>query len=586
MRRLNLKSNPMRRIIVLVITIVTFAQCKREVKETTSVVSADSMFVKLSDEYLDGFLKARPRSATYLGVHEFDGNLIDLSKPALDAEVARLRSFDQRLIAFDTMHLSPRALMDFKILHAAIRQELFSFVDLRLYQTSPLVYPSNADVSLYVTRDFAPLETRMRLVDRMQRAIPEMMKHARENLDDSLARPHVETAIQIAEGAASFMKAQLKEAFAAVKNDSLRTAFNESNKQSVQALNDYAAWLKKEKLPKAHNHYAIGRENYVKMLLYNERLSTSPEEILKTCERLLKDELAQFAAVAKKIDPSKKVAEVFNDLKKDHSTAANLIPDARKNAESIRQFLLDKKIISMPSNVRVTITETPEFARATSTASMDTPGPFEKATQAYYYITPVDVKWTKKRQEEWLSLFSRYVTDVITIHEAYPGHYTQFLHLNASKATRIEKIFPSYAFVEGWAHYTEQMMIEEGFGAQDTLTQAKYHLAQLNESLLRLCRMYVSLKMHLEGMTVEEATKFFEENAYYEHEGAHHEAMRGTFDPGYLSYALGKQQFLKLREDYRTRLGDKFSLQEFHDKVLSYGGPPLVLLREAVMKNE
>ncbi|HTF21398.1 MAG TPA: DUF885 family protein, partial [Chryseolinea sp.] len=214
----------------------------------------------------------------------------------------------------------------------------------------------------------------------------------------------------------------------------------------------------------------------------------------------------------------------------------------------------------------------------------DTPGPFEKATQAYYYITPVDAKWTPKQKEEWLTLFSRYVTDIVTIHEAYPGHYTQFLHLNASKATRVEKIFNSYAFVEGWAHYTEQMMIEEGFGGQDSVTLAKYHLAQLNESLIRLCRMYVSLKMHLEGMTVEEATKFIEENAYYEPEPAHHEAMRGTYDPGYLSYALGKQQFLKLREDFRKLKGANFSLQEFHDKVLSYGAPPVELVRGMIME--
>jgi uncharacterized protein (DUF885 family) len=580
------KPNIMRRFAFLLIIILALANCQPERNEAAKVELHDSVFISLADEYLDGFLRARPRAATYLGIHDYDGQLTDLSKAALDAEQSRLRSFDEQLISYDTTTLSPRALMDFKILHASIKQELFSFVDLRQYQTSPLVYASNADVSLYVTRDFASPEVRMRLVDRMQRAIPEMLKHAHENLDDSLARPHIETAVQIARGAASFMQTQLKEAFASVKNDSLSAAFNESNKLSVEALNAYAAWLEKEKLPKAHNHYAIGRDNYVKMLLYNERLTTSPEEILKRCEQLLKEELAQFAAVAKKIDAKKKAGEVFNDLKNDHSTAANLIPDARKNAESIRQFLLDKKIISMPSDVRVTITETPEFARATSTASMDTPGPFEKATQAYYYITPVDVKWSKKRQEEWLSLFSRYVTDVITIHEAYPGHYTQFLHLNASKATRVEKIFPSYAFVEGWAHYTEQMMIEEGFGAQDSLTQARYHLAQLNESLLRLCRMYVSLKMHLEGMTVEQATKFFEENAFYEHEPAHHEAVRGTFDPGYLSYALGKQQFLKLREDYRAKMGDKFSLQEFHDKVLSFGGPPIVLLREAVLAGQ
>jgi uncharacterized protein (DUF885 family) len=574
----------MRYTAVFVLAMIALSGCQRKVQISTEAGSADSSFTELADDYIAGYLKARPRTATYLGVHEYDGQLTDLSKPALNAELTRLRSFDQQMIKFDTARLSSRMKMDFKILHAAIKQELFSFEDLRQYQTSPLLYASGADMSLYVTRDFAPLEARMRFVDKMQRMIPVIFAHARENLDDSLARPHIETAIQIAKGAAAFIEKQLKEAFATVKNDSLHSAFNESSGMSVQALRDYATWLEKEKLPKAHNRYAIGRDNYVKMLLYNERLTTSPEDILKTCQELMRKEQEQFAAVALKINPKKRAIDVFNDLKRDHSTADSLIADARKNAESIRQFLIDKKIISMPSDVRVTIRETPEFARAVSTASMDTPGPFEKATQAYYYITPVDPKWTPQRKEEWLTLFSRYVTDIITIHEAYPGHYTQFLHLNASQATRVEKIFNSYAFIEGWAHYTEQMMIEEGFGSVDSLTQAKYHLAQLNESLLRLCRMYVSLKMHLEGMTVEEATKFIEENAYYEHEGAHHEAMRGTYDPGYLSYALGKQQFLKLREDYKAKAGAEFSLQEFHDLVLSYGAPPVKLVRQMVME--
>lgn len=573
-------------VIILFCLSIFLSACQSSTTQPAHRGSADSSFVQLSEEYIAEFLKANPRSATYLGIHDYDGQVSDLTRAGVADELARAKSFDERMMAFDTATLSPRMRMDFRILHNAIKQQIFAIEDLRQPQSNPLLYPMNLDMSVYVTRDFAPLEDRMRLVDRVQRMAPALLATARENLDDSLARPFIETAVQIATGAATFTENSLKDAFASVKNDSLRASFNESNKSCAGALRDYATWLQKEKMPKAHDRYAIGRDNYVKMLLYNEGITTSPEEILKNCIELMRKEQELFAEVARKIDPKKKAIEVFNDLKKDHSTAANLIPEAREYAEGIRQFLIDRNIISMPSEVRVTITETPEFARATSTASMDTPGPFEKATQAYYYITPVDPKWTPKQKDEWLSLFSRYVTDVITIHEAYPGHYTQFLHLNASDATRIEKIFNSYAFVEGWAHYTEQMMIEQGFGGSDPATQAKYHLAQLNESLLRLCRMYVSVKMHLEGMTVEEGTKFFEENAYYEHQPARHEAMRGTYDPGYLSYALGKQQILKLREEYRTKKGGEFSLQEFHDKMLSFGAPPLVLVREAMMNNQ
>ena len=213
------------------------------------------------------------------------------------------------------------------------------------------------------------------------------------------------------------------------------------------------------------------------------------------------------------------------------------------------------------------MTETPQYLRATSFASMDTPGPFEtKATEAYYYVTPVESNWPPEQKEEWLTAFNYYTTDIVSIHEAYPGHYIQFLHLNASSATPVEKIFSGYAFIEGWAHYCEQMVVDEGFGADssaapgspDALKAAKYRLAQTDEALLRICRLCVSIKMHCQGMTVDEATHFFQDNCYYEVKPAHSEAMRGTFDPEYLYYTLGKLEILNLREDYRKQEGAEF----------------------------
>jgi uncharacterized protein (DUF885 family) len=241
------------------------------------------------------------------------------------------------------------------------------------------------------------------------------------------------------------------------------------------------------------------------------------------------------------------------------------------------------------------VEETPPFDRATSFASMDTPGPFEtKAKEAYYYVTPVEKDWTPKQKEEWLTAFNYYTTDIVSIHEAYPGHYTQFLCLNASPANRLEKILDSYAFVEGWAHYSEQMLLDAGFpgraGTTETpaeaLRAAKYRLAQSDEALLRLCRLCVSIKMHCQGMGVDEATKFFMENCYYEEKPARQEAVRGTFDPEYLYYTLGKLQILKLREDYRRERGADFSLQRFHDDLLRHGMPPIRLLREIMLGND
>ena len=309
----------------------------------------------------------------------------------------------------------------------------------------------------------------------------------------------------------------------------------------------------------------------------------------------LKAEQDAFAEAAKKIDPNKSPIEVFKQIQSEHPTPDKLVPDVAKDLDKIRKYVLSHHLVSIPSDVRVKVKETPQYLRATSFASMDTPGPFEKrATEAYYYVTPTENNWPEKQKQEWLTAFNYYTSDVTSTHEAYPGHYVQFLHLNASTASKVEKIFGSYAFVEGWAHYCEKMMLDEGFGSptssspneEDVKRAAKYRMAQADEALLRLCRLCVSIKMHTQNMSIEEATKFFQDNCYYEEKPARQEAMRGTFDPGYLNYTLGKLQILKLRDDYKTQEGNDFSLQKFHNELLNHGMPPIRLLREIMLKDQ
>lgn len=576
------------RISTLVLSSICLLwNCSPKEEKNDASNSPDSAFVKLSEEFLAGHLAWRPQLGTYLGLHEYDGKLKDFSKTSIDSELSRLKEYENRLKSFPKDSLSPRMNYDYRILLSALQQEIFAIEDLGVYAKNPMTYAGSLDLNIYVQRNFAPLEERMKSIIAIEEKSPEIFSAARANLADSLAKPYVETAILIARGGASFLKKELAQALKQVQDDSLQLAFSKSNSLAVSELENFATYLEKEKLPKVHNSYAIGKEKYQKMLLYNEMLTTTPEEILSMGMEELKKEQALFAEVAKKINPNKKAIDVFEDIKKEHPTAENLIPDAKKHLEDIRQFLIDKKIITVPSEVRVNVQETPQFARSTSTASMDTPGPFEKkATEAFYYITPVESNWTAKQKEEWLTQFSYYVTDIISVHEAYPGHYVQFLHVNASDATKIEKMFSSYAFVEGWAHYTEKMMIEEGFGGDDPVTAAKFHLAQLDESLLRLCRLCVSVKTHCEGMSLADATKFIQDNAYYAYKPAYQEALRGTFDPGYLSYTLGKLQILKLREDYKKQEGSNFSLQKFHDTLLDKGMPPIELMREMMIKNQ
>ena len=569
--------------------LVTAAGCAGASDKSPSSPDADQRFAQISDEFVQGYLAWRPQVGTSLGLHEYDGKLTDFSRDSLDAELMRLRRFDQTLATLNSKRLSSQAFYDLRILQAALRNELFKFEQMESYTKNPMTYADAIDVNIYIKRNFAPLEERVKSIIAIASEAPRVVAAAKANLEESLAKPYVETAIKVANGSADFLSKDLVQALKDVKDETLMAQFRIVNDKAIAEMRGYAAYLQKEKLPTAHTNYALGRQKYQKMLQDGELISLSPERILEIGLKELRREQLIFAETARRIDPGKKPIDVFRSIQKDHPTEASLIPDTKKNLEAIRQFLIDHKIITLPSEVRARVEETPQYLRATSFASMDTPGPFEtKATEAYYYVTPVEKEWPSQQKDEWLTAFNYYTTDVVSIHEAYPGHYAQFLCLNASPATRLEKIFTSYAFVEGWAHYTEQMMIDEGFGANETnrdLRATKYRLAQSDEALLRLCRLCVSIKTHCEGMPLEEATRFFEENCYYEHKPAHEEALRGTYDPGYLYYTLGKLQILKLRQDYQKQEGASYSLQKFHDEMLRHGAPPIRLLREVMLKN-
>jgi uncharacterized protein (DUF885 family) len=549
----------------------------------------------VAEEYIKGYLSAHPLQGTALGLHEYDGKITDYSRLALDAELSRLRRFDDRLSKFDSGKLSPRQSIDLRILQAAVKKDLFEMQDMSVFERNPMVYARAADVNVYIKRNFAPLEDRVRSLTAIESQIPNILIAARTNLNDVLPKPYVELAIQIAKGSADFLKKDLVAAIGNLKDEQLRVAFHEANRKAANALNDYAAWLEREKLPKASMDFALGEEKYRRFLAQTDFVDLPPQKILEIGLEQLKAEQTAFAEAAKKIDPNKSPIDVFKQIQSEHPTPQNLVPDVAKDLDKIRKYVLSRRLVGIPSDVRAKVKETPQYLRATSFASMDTPGPFEKrANEAYYYVTPTENEWPQQQKEEWLTAFNYYTSDVVSIHEAYPGHYVQFLHLNASPASKVEKVFGSYAFVEGWAHYCEKMMLDEGYGGStnstpsedDVKRAAKYRMAQADEALLRLCRLCVSIKMHTQKMSLDEATKFFRENCYYEEKPARQEAMRGTYDPGYLNYTLGKLQILKLRDDYKTQQGDDFSLQKFHNELLDHGMPPIRLLREIMLKDQ
>src|SRR2546425_864453 len=581
--------------LVGALTLIPVAWLSLENVRTFAAQEEDAEYEGVAEEYIKTYLAAHPLQGTALGLHEYDGKITDYSRLALDAELSRLRRFDDRLAKFDPSKLSARQSIDLRILQAAVKRDLFEMQEMSTFERNPMVYARAADVNVYIKRNFAPLEDRVRSLITIESQIPNILIAARTNLNETLPKPFVELAIQIARGSADFLKKDLVAAVAGLKDEQIRVAFNEANRKAASALNDYAAWLEREKLPKASLDFALGEEKFGRFLAQTELVDLSPQKILEIGMAQLKAEQDAFAEAAKKIDPNKSAIEVFKQIQSEHPTPESLIPDVAKDLDKIRKYVSNHHLVGIPSDVRAKVKETPQYLRATSFASMDTPGPFEKrATEAYYYVTPTENDWPEKQKQEWLTAFNYYTSDVVSIHEAYPGHYVQFLRLNASPASKVEKIFGSYAFIEGWAHYCEKMMLDEGFGSapssspseEDVKRAAKYRMAQADEALLRLCRLCASIKMHTQNMSLDEATKFFRDNCYYEEKPARQEAIRGTFDPGYLNYTLGKLQILKLRDDYKTQEGEDFSLQKFHNELLNHGMPPIRLLREIILKDQ
>jgi uncharacterized protein (DUF885 family) len=560
-----------------------------------AVQDADTEFNAVAEEFIKGYLNARPLLGTELGFHEYDGRGPDYSRLAIDAELQRLRRFDDRLRKFVPEKLRPRTATDLRILQASVSDELFEFQEVHKFERNPMTYAQCADLNIYIARNWTPLEDRARSVTAIEWQIPNVLIAGKTNLDPILPRPYVELAIDIARGSADFLRTDMVAAMAGIKDTEVRGNFTEANRKAILALTDFATWLEKEKLPKATPDFALGAAKFQRWLNETELVDMPPEKILELGLARIKEEQQVFAEAAKVVDPDKPATDVFKQIQKEHPPANKLLAEIGKDLDQIRSYVIDHKIVSVPSNVRPQVKETPQYDRATEFASMDTPGPFEKkATEAFYYVTPVDPDWTDQEKEEWLTSFNKYDANVTSIHEAYPGHYVQFLHLNASGATKIEKIFGSYAFIEGWAHYCEQMMLEQGFGGpkkppgtdEEKKRAAKYRMAQTSESLLRLCRLCCSIKMHSQNMSIDEATKFFMDNCYYEEKPARSEAMRGTFDYGYMNYTLGKLQILKLRDDFKTQEGDKFSLEKFHEQLLDHGEPPIRLLREIMLKDK
>jgi uncharacterized protein (DUF885 family) len=572
----------MKRLTLVVIAAVALALgCAKGASTGRAAAEENPDFVKLVDDYFEWSFRTRPSSATLNGVHRWDGELEDLSREAIEARIDEMHGFLGRLEAIDPAELSFDEQIDAEMIASQIRGTLLDMETLRIWETNPMLYvwiPGGAIDGL-IKREFAPAAERLTAVTSRLEKVPAVFEAGRVNVL-SPPRELTDLAIRMARGSVWYLENTVADwaKEAADGDEGALAAFEDANADAIAAARSFAAWLEKDLLPRSNAVFAIGEENFTRKLLYDEMVDMPLAELLAIGEAQLDKDYRAFVETAKLIDPAKSAAEVMRSLSDEHPTAEDLIPSVQRTVEQARQFLIDRDIVTVPSEVRAIVRETPPYARAGSFASMDTPGPYEtKATEAYYYVTPVEDEWDAKRREEHLRLYNPYVVAMINVHEAYPGHYLQFLYAPQFR-TKTRKLLWVGTNVEGWAHYTEQMMVDEGFGGGDP----KYRLAQLQEALLRDCRFVAGIKMHTEGWTVERAAKeLFEARGFQEPANAYEEARRGVYDPTYLYYTLGKIEVQKLRDDYMQKKGA--SLKEFHDAFVAEGGLPIPLVRKILL---
>ena len=523
-----------------------------------------------------------PTAGARIGLHEYDGRLPDLSPSQINRRIKEIRRGQSELRTMDPSSMRDDELLSYRLLDLLLKRELFTFEEMRPLESNPMRQTGFLNMGGYVRRNYAPLDDRIRSATNALGQVPDFLQTLDATLREDLSRHIVDMSVESYSGMARFYRTDLAAFGNLVSDPELGRKFYAAVDIAASALDRFVKKLSvRARAP--DNAFAIGSHLFGRMLATGEGLDMTLDRVAEVGRTNLEDNLSRIRELAATIAPGRPVQEIVANISLHHPTAAALIPDTREMLEDIRQALIDHDIISLPSEDRCQVVETPAYMRY-AFAAMDSAGALEnRATESFYYVTPVEEQWTAEQAEEWLSKFDYNTLRIISIHEVYPGHFVHHLHNRYGRSLpSVNRVATSYAFTEGWAHYTEQMMLETDYGRG----RPELMLTQLLEALVRNCRYVCSVAMHTGDMTVDEATQFFVENAYMAEHPARREALRGTFDPGYLNYTLGKLMILKLRDDFRRERDGGFSLRGFHDELLSYGAPPIPLLRDVMLSQE
>ncbi|WP_263380574.1 DUF885 domain-containing protein [Granulicella paludicola] len=561
-----------------------------------SADGAAQTFRFLSEQYFDQiYFKYSPTSGTAAGLHQYDTQLEDYSSANIASEVAALHEIEKKLAQIDPSALDAEPAGDYAILTGRVHADLLQLETIRNWEKNPDSYSSGVTNSIFVLmeRPYAPVNTRLRAAVERERHIPQVLLEARKNLKNP-PKIYTEIALEQIDGLVSFFQNDVPSAFTGADDPKAKAEFATTNAAVVEALKSYGVWMKSDLLARSNGDFRFGQDTFQKALLYNEMVDIPLDKLLQIGLNDLHKNQAEFARVAREIDPNKTPQQELAELATIHVAPDQLLATFQNTFDSLKAFIRAKHIITIPSDVPPVLEETPPFMRATTQASMDPSGPFEThSTKAYFNVTLPEKGWSAERVAEHMAAFNVGTVVSTSVHEAYPGHYVQFLWQDQFPS-KIRQLLGANSSIEGWAHYCEQMMLDEGYGqpgegAKDAHESKLIHLGQLQDALLRDARFIVGIRLHTGvggAMSQEEAVNFFIREGYQSRSIGEMETKRGTSDALYLYYTLGKLEILKLRADVRKKQGAAFNLQSFHDDYMRQGPAPMKVIRKAMLHDD
>lgn len=575
----------MRPLRILALTsCITFAlatACTKEAAQTAPA-SAPAASTTANDTaalstavaaFIDGAFQHNPVFGANSGKHEFDGKLPDYSPQGLKATVDWLHAQRNAFAAFSDDKLDEKGRFQRDYVLAVIDGQLFWLEDSGFAYNNPGFYTSDLSPSMYLTRPYAPLPQRMAAFVAYQEALPKAIEQIKANFKLPLPASYIDLGVNSFAGYASFFKTDVPGIFAEVKDDALQARFKASNAAAIKATQDMADWLKAQ-AQNATQDFALGADKFAKMLHATELVDIPLDQLKAAADADLARNLASLKSACDAYAAGKSLAECVAKVNAD-KPEGGAVEGARKQLDSLRQFILDKDLVTIPGTEQAKVEEAPPFNRW-NFAYIEIPGPYETGLPSVYYIAPPDPTWPKADQAAYVP--GKSVLLFTSAHEVWPGHFLQFLHSNRADWT-FGQLFVGYAFAEGWAHYTEEMMFDAGLGGATPET----HIGQLSEALLRDVRFVSTIGLHTGGMTVAQSEQLFKDKAFQDPGNARQQAARGTYDPAYLNYTMGKLMIMQLRQDWTAAHPGANALKAFHDQFLSYGGPPIPLVRAQML---